>query len=488
MKIQLPSLSTIGIVTLVLVQLCLIASLPAQSQETTYSFIGRIFNSDFLNTSCPPTCLVAGSFTLPQPLGANIVGNIGGSGDFTPTSFSFSDGVTTLTDANSTNSGFAVDTNAAAGITNFSFYMEATNEGQLFTYFDGPQDTTSEGVNLLSYQAYYFGSAQNNGGGWTSKYQQGASSWGSAQYDDYVGKTMAQKGCATTSLTMEMNITAGGEGAFLNPGALNAAMSNGKGYNKNHNVDWVKTSKIFGFQWVGVNVSTAAGLASALQNSAQAIVVGVPGIKGCTVVGKGVKGHFVLATAATRNQDGSYTISINDPGCAVNRTLDFYPAFRSRGYPANPQNTQSAQQQEHTTDGSALTFSGDDLIELTVIDPQGRRTGFTNQQTDDYGIPESYYYRDSITDADTGDDPTPTTHYLGIGTPASGAYTLLVTGSGEGPYSVDISGYSVDGAAEPTVTVAGTIKTGQVLAYPVTYSSAIGSNVTVGAKVVSNTH
>src|SRR5271157_281076 len=146
-----------GKITLVFA-LCSLLGPAMRAQETTYTFVGAPFNS-FYQTNCPPICRLTGSFTLAQPLPPNLKGNIGGSGDFTPTSFSFTDGLTTLTNLNSDEySGFAVDTDANGNITSFSFYMGAKADCTgFFAYWDGPKSVTQEGTNLCNYQAYIQG-------------------------------------------------------------------------------------------------------------------------------------------------------------------------------------------------------------------------------------------------------------------------------------------------------------------------------------------
>lgn len=449
------------------------------AQQTTYTFIGRIFDSDFFQTACPPNCLVAGSFTVAQPLAANL----SGLGSFPTVAFQFSDGVTTFTQPTD-DWGFAADTNSFAGITNFDWYADL-NGGDMSAYFDGPSNVTDDDTNQLTYQAYYFGNNQNNGGRWTRKYEQFDSPWGPTQYDNDVGKTMAQKGAATTALAMAADIANGGAGAFVDPGTLNTLMETDLGYDSNHNVLWRQVAQGLNFEWIGVNVSTPADLAASLQTSDQAIVLAVPSISGCIVQGNSPMGHYVLATSETSDGQGGYIIGINDPGCASHTTLDAYPVFQSRGYFLNPQNTQSGQQSAPAADESTLTFSGSSSIEIAVLDSNGRRTGFSHQG-DKFEIPESYYYRDSITDADTGQDPTPVSHYLGFNSPPAATYTLLVTGLTSGDFSVNVYGYATDGSSETPVKVTGTVNAGQTIAYSVTYSPQPGSVPLIGPKTLQS--
>jgi len=256
------------------------------------------------------------------------------------------------------------------------------------------------------------------------------------------------------------------------------------GYTPEHNVDWVKTVRgiatYSGYNpslktlvWKGLNFSSYSQLATALDKLAAPIVVSVPSIStknGCAVVGKKPGGHFVLVTGKVANSDGSYTFSVNDPGCASNKTLALYPSFASRGYVKDP------------ADQSALTFDADDLGELTVLDPAGNKTGFTGTATPDiFDIPDSYYYRDFITDADTGTDPTETTHYLGMTTPQPGRYVVVMSGLQAGSFSLIVNGYSIDGGSLSPVSISGKVGPGSSTSYNLTYDSAPGTQPTMSA-------
>lgn len=72
---------------------------PFARADTTYTYTGNPFTAFFaLDTTapaCPPTCMITGSFTVAQPLAANL-----SSYSFTPEAFSFTDGnipITNLT-------------------------------------------------------------------------------------------------------------------------------------------------------------------------------------------------------------------------------------------------------------------------------------------------------------------------------------------------------------------------------------------------------
>jgi hypothetical protein len=155
------------------VLICLFWGSPASAQ-VKYNFIGIPFTS-FSGTSCPSTCRITGSFVVAQPLPPNLNCDIGRSDCFTPASFSFSDGTTTFTNLNSSNSGFAADTDANGNITFFSFFMVGPGGGAgMFAFYDGPNQLTQEEVNLDRYQVGVQGLGIPGGCWYSSGHQQGS--------------------------------------------------------------------------------------------------------------------------------------------------------------------------------------------------------------------------------------------------------------------------------------------------------------------------
>ncbi|HEV2987281.1 MAG TPA: dockerin type I domain-containing protein, partial [Candidatus Angelobacter sp.] len=133
---------------------------------TTYVYVGAQLNQ-FVGTSCPPTCHLTGSFTVAQPLPPNLVQDVGGSGAFTPLSFTFTDGVTTFTQVNSPLSGFAVHTDGNGNIVQWGMFMAGPGGGAgLFLFYGGIGSEAQQGVNIDSYQAYFF-SSTSPGGAWS---------------------------------------------------------------------------------------------------------------------------------------------------------------------------------------------------------------------------------------------------------------------------------------------------------------------------------
>ena len=102
----------------------------AARADTIYTYTGNQFASA---TNPYTTAMsVSGSFTLPSPLGTNLSNDV-----ITPTSFSFFDGVQTLTEANPnyTFEFFDIDTDAFGNITKWTvnLSLSGTPAHQIFT-------------------------------------------------------------------------------------------------------------------------------------------------------------------------------------------------------------------------------------------------------------------------------------------------------------------------------------------------------------------
>ncbi len=142
-----------------------------QVSSVVYTFTGAPFNQ-FVNTSCPPTCRITGSITLAQPLPPNInlpVGQLAGSSsNFTPLSFSFTDGVTTATNQTCPDTIFNANTDANGNITQYAMSVCFSQGSKYFFLFYYPPFSTQEGINNgASYQAYFLASSGVSGGTWS---------------------------------------------------------------------------------------------------------------------------------------------------------------------------------------------------------------------------------------------------------------------------------------------------------------------------------
>lgn len=144
-----------------------------QASSVVYTFTGVPFNN-FVNTTCPPTCRITGSITVAQPLPPNINDQqIGGSSsNFTPISFSFTDGVTTATNRTCpTDNIFNANTDASGNITQYAINVCFNHGGSYFYLSYDPPFGTLVGLNGTNngafYQAYFNDGSAVSGGAWS---------------------------------------------------------------------------------------------------------------------------------------------------------------------------------------------------------------------------------------------------------------------------------------------------------------------------------
>ena len=98
-----------------------------------YSYTGNNFNSFSSTSAWDASMSVSGTFELPNALGSNLVGS-----QITPASFSFTDGVNTITDADMAgnpqlyNVEFSFHTDSNGDITSWSIYLDLGPVGTPF--------------------------------------------------------------------------------------------------------------------------------------------------------------------------------------------------------------------------------------------------------------------------------------------------------------------------------------------------------------------
>jgi hypothetical protein len=88
----------------------------------TYTYAGNPLNYSVLDYNCPTVCEINGSFTVAQPLAPNL-----SFASFTPTAFSFTDGITTYTQLNTPPSqGIFYDfsTDSSGAITGWAIFLQ----------------------------------------------------------------------------------------------------------------------------------------------------------------------------------------------------------------------------------------------------------------------------------------------------------------------------------------------------------------------------
>jgi hypothetical protein len=143
---------------------------PASAQTTTYSYTGNAYNQFGGTFTCPPVCGIRGSFTVAAPLPPT------SNFSFTPISFSFTDGLTTFTPANTTNPAFDVVTDSSGNIVSWNMQWLSPNDAM----FSGTNPPGCVGCRVVdgSFNPNAFAERDNAPGIWTSTLARGL-------YDDF---------------------------------------------------------------------------------------------------------------------------------------------------------------------------------------------------------------------------------------------------------------------------------------------------------------
>jgi YVTN family beta-propeller protein len=132
---------------------------PASAQRTTYSYVGNAYNQFGGTFACPPVCGIKGSFTVAAPLAADA------NYYFSPSYFSFTDGITTFTPSNVTASAFGVVTNSFGQIIGWN--MDWLTPGD--EMFSGTNPPGCVGCSVVdgSFNPSAFAELPNSPGTWT---------------------------------------------------------------------------------------------------------------------------------------------------------------------------------------------------------------------------------------------------------------------------------------------------------------------------------
>jgi hypothetical protein len=120
--------------------------------------------------------------------------------------------------------------------------------------------------------------------------------------------------------------------------------------------------------------------------------------------------------------------------------------------------------------------------ELLITDPLGRREGFDPVSgTRYYGIPNATYGPGDTVDSAEGEPPMDVPKVLDIRFPAEGEYSLSVTGTGEGAYSLEVFACDREGGVSYRDAVDVPILPNEVQEFVLDYSRAGGSQINVAA-------
>jgi hypothetical protein len=338
-----------------------------------------------------------------------------------------------------------------------------------------------------------------------TSFTQNDPAWRTHLYDHSTTVTIWGKGCAMTALSMAMQFV----GYPYNPDTLNSTMVTLGGFvNGGLSVDWTTAT----------NKTSGGGLkfhpfrTSSTSDLDDVLCMGFPVIVGVKL-SAGVPGHFVIVTGKQGNE-----FLIDDPAFNVttnNKTkLSDYSSFESRGFVTEaswntnpPCGTPRSLQTSATAvgDGSALTVTASNNVELLVVDPNGMRSGYdTTTGIVLEEIPGSVYFRDSLDNDQTGEPADEITHLVQIEHPVQGTYQVTVIGLHEGPYTVAIEPFSQDGSPQTPTVVQGTAPVGSSGSFQFQYSSTptpgtglgnistrlpveTGDNVLIGGFIITGT-
>lgn len=301
-------------------------------------------------------------------------------------------------------------------------------------------------------------------------YTDGDPSWEGQEFDHAgagqftCGTTMAQCGCATTSIAMVLKyykVNKLPDGTPLDPGTLNTWLKNNNGYNRNLGVIWSVAATIakkakaqnpeFAYnsiEYLNDRTYNATTLTNDLQQGKPNILqVNAPGM------------HFVVATGKDNN-----TFTINDP--LFNRTnLASYnnSAVSVRKFvPAN-------------SDMSYIVYVVDENVDIIVRDENGESVG------------ESYleYSPANLTEEPNVIDSSAVKVYY-FAKPQTGDYTVELSASESTSYQLDETFITEDGEIK-TDTHDGFIEPDQSANYHVAYDKDILENSTTELLVTFDT-
>ncbi len=148
-----------GLKLAVLIAAAMISSSYASAQSTIYFFVGTPFNvfqpipvynngvlvDPGIAPTCPPTCRIEGVITVAQPLPPNFSQDVDGDESLTVQSFTFTNGLATVTDKDATYWWFTANTDANGNIVKWFVNIESEALG-IELYYDGvhgPDDTSA---------------------------------------------------------------------------------------------------------------------------------------------------------------------------------------------------------------------------------------------------------------------------------------------------------------------------------------------------------
>ena len=273
--------------------------------------------------------------------------------------------------------------------------------------------------------------------------------------------TIGDSGCALTALAMQLSYNdIFYNGSSPDPGLLNAELQNvsgaflpdSKGRLTRLNLPIAAAGAITnadyfgslttGLQWQDFETSDPQTLRDKLLSTGEPIMVRV------TDPTSGHH-HYVLVTGLAGNND----FTIIDPGYVNNprKYLSYYTnngnGFQTRGYIGDPADVSILD----------LAFVSDNPNPAVIVtDSQGNETGIGESGQSVNQIPNSFSYVDGpLENLDGPSDDDSYTEFVDIYQPASGSYSVSISGPDGQSYLLAASFVAPDGAVQPQQTIVG---------------------------------
>jgi uncharacterized repeat protein (TIGR03803 family) len=279
------------------------------------------------------------------------------------------------------------------------------------------------------------------------RYSQHDPRWAATTYD-HTSLMISNQGCALCSLAMALQYA----GASTTPATLNTTL-NSHGDFAGTSLGWDAATR----DASGGSLVFHAYRTTSSSYLAQCLAAGFPVVVGVNLDTNGIPGHFVIVTGY---QNGAYTIA--DPGYADQTTLAaFSNQFETRGYVAG-----------QSGDKSGLTVTTSGSATFLLVDPTGRRTGFSPIVGAIQEIPQSTFFTDNVELDDFSALPgTNQVHQAIVPQALLGAYQLFVFGNQSGAYSLGGSYYTTTGSSVAPVSFQGVTTSGTAAQFLLTVAS-----------------
>lgn len=282
--------------------------------------------------------------------------------------------------------------------------------------------------------------------------------------------TIGQKGCAMTAAAMVNNYHGAGIGAYLGLRDMNTWLNNNGGFAHNYdkhdfgNVVWASLSD-YASLW-GVNMKFLGKRGKSDAELRQNICYYGP-----QVISVKRGGHYVMAVGR-QSTDPNSPWKIHDPsGGRITNLRD--AAGGAYGNTWTAARYYSGEPGAYPFPIYGIEWRIYSPAELVITDPQGRRTGYDPVSGKTYNeIPNSAYFEEGIDNDETGEVNPHKVKVLSVeGGAEAGEYTMTVTGTGNGTYSMSIINKSLQGpiAVNDSAIEDIPINTGEVHNYAVNY-------------------